>query len=61
MKRLLYSGGWQLGEKLDSCPSNNSDDSDQPGKFLKEDSVGGGGQSVFSSSACRPSEWLVVR
>ena len=27
---LLYSGGWQPGEKVDSCPISNSEDSAPP-------------------------------
>ena len=35
---LVYSGGQQPGEKANSYPSNNSKDSAQPWKFLKEES-----------------------
>ena len=34
---LLYSGDRQPGEKADSCPRTNSEDSAGPLKFLKGD------------------------
>ena len=39
---MLYSGGWQPGEKADSCPKSNSEDYAQPWKFLKGESFGQG-------------------
>ena len=59
--RWLYSGGLQSGEKVDSCPKTNSEDSTQPWKFLKGVSFMGGRQSLCYFPLCRlPSNWLEV-
>ena len=36
--KLLYSGGWQAGEKVHSCSQTNSKDSAQLSQILKGDS-----------------------
>ena len=63
---LLYSGGQQFGEKVDSCPRTNSEDSARPWQFLK----GTGGKNLSESSReevgfcvifhCMQTGWLLM-
>ena len=57
---LLFSAGWQPGEKMASCPTINSKDSTQPRKFFKGESFGKGHRVFVFFHCVKTFFWLVA-
>ena len=58
-KKLLYSGGQQLGQKAEWCPKTNPEDSTQPFEHFKRDSSGKGIKIFLIFHSVHTSFWLV--